>query len=442
MGRPRCWSAPWIRRRAALGRRRGRLAAALRAVRPGLARARARCPGPAAAPAATPVHDGAVRPQGPSLGGRPRAARCAGSGRGRSSPALRRTRSSPLEDAGTAAVRAAAVRVGPRGRLADRARRIAAPGRCAGVVLPLARRGDRRPPRRSSTSTSCRRARVVLLDVAPRQVARARRRRGCRRATAACSSATATARRAFKLDWALDGPIPWTAPECARAATVHLGGTLEEIAASEAAHGEGQRSPSGRSCSSRSRRLFDPVARAGGQAHGVGLLPRTQRLDRRHDRSASSGRSSGSRPGSASGSSRGSVITPADLERRNAEPVGGDINGGVMDLRQVFARPVAAADAYRDADAGRVSLLGLDAAGRRGARDVRLSRGSGGGLGSWALAGFVAYLGAVMDSPRRHEGDEGLRSHPNRRLISLREDPRCFLLGVYEISAMEDHQKK
>src|SRR5947209_125118 len=37
----------------------------------------------------------------------------------------------------------------------------------------------------------------------------------------------------FKLDWALDGPIPWTAPECARAATVHLGGTLEEIAASE-----------------------------------------------------------------------------------------------------------------------------------------------------------------------------------------------------------------
>src|SRR4051794_5146476 len=39
----------------------------------------------------------------------------------------------------------------------------------------------------------------------------------------------------FKLDWALDGPIPWAAEECARAATVHLGGTLEEIAASEAA---------------------------------------------------------------------------------------------------------------------------------------------------------------------------------------------------------------
>src|ERR1700720_3111707 len=44
----------------------------------------------------------------------------------------------------------------------------------------------------------------------------------------------------FKLDWALDGPIPWRAPECAQAATVHLGGTLEEIVASERApwHGE------------------------------------------------------------------------------------------------------------------------------------------------------------------------------------------------------------
>src|SRR6185503_216317 len=44
----------------------------------------------------------------------------------------------------------------------------------------------------------------------------------------------------FKLDWALDGPIPWAAPECARAATVHLGGTFEEIAASELSVSMGQ----------------------------------------------------------------------------------------------------------------------------------------------------------------------------------------------------------
>ena len=56
----------------------------------------------------------------------------------------------------------------------------------------------------------------------------------------------------FKLDWALDGPIPWRAEECARAATVHLGGTLEEIAASEARRARA-RSWSGRTSSSPSR---------------------------------------------------------------------------------------------------------------------------------------------------------------------------------------------
>ena len=45
---------------------------------------------------------------------------------------------------------------------------------------------------------------------------------------------------AFKLDWALDGPVPWTAPQCARAATLHLCGTLEEVAASEREHPRGR----------------------------------------------------------------------------------------------------------------------------------------------------------------------------------------------------------
>ena len=44
----------------------------------------------------------------------------------------------------------------------------------------------------------------------------------------------------FKMDWAIDGPIPWRAAECLRAATVHLGGTLEEIATSERECGRGQ----------------------------------------------------------------------------------------------------------------------------------------------------------------------------------------------------------
>ena len=47
----------------------------------------------------------------------------------------------------------------------------------------------------------------------------------------------------FKLDWALDGPIPWKAEECRRAATVHVGGTLEEIAAAEAKRKADDRQP-------------------------------------------------------------------------------------------------------------------------------------------------------------------------------------------------------
>ena len=75
---------------------------------------------------------------------------------------------------------------------------------------------------------------AVLLDLTPRQVLAlagdrlpARYRRGLERYRYGPG--------VFKLDWALDGPIPWTAPECARAGTVHVGGTFEEIAASEAA---------------------------------------------------------------------------------------------------------------------------------------------------------------------------------------------------------------
>jgi phytoene dehydrogenase-like protein len=45
---------------------------------------------------------------------------------------------------------------------------------------------------------------------------------------------------AFKIDWALSAPVPWKAADCARAATVHLGGTLEEVGASERAAARGE----------------------------------------------------------------------------------------------------------------------------------------------------------------------------------------------------------
>jgi phytoene dehydrogenase-like protein len=142
---------------------------------------------------------------------------------------------------------------------------------------------------------------------------------------------------AFKVDWALDGPIPWRAGECARAGTVHLGGTFEEIARSEHDAWEGRASerpfvllvqPT----------LFDPSRAPEGRhtawtychvPHGsaADMLPR---LERQIERFA---------PGFRERVLARSVMGPADLERHNANLVGGDIGAGVSDLRQLAARP-------------------------------------------------------------------------------------------------------
>lgn len=187
-------------------------------------------------------------------------------------------------------------------------------------------------------------ARVVLLDLSPRQVLRIagdRLPRGYRRALEGYRYGSA----AFKVDWALDGPVPWTAPECARAATVHLGGTLEEVAASEAAPARG-------TVHERPFVLFvqptlfdDSRAPAGkhtawAYCHVPNGYPldASGKIERQIERFA---------PGFRERILARSVITPADFERRNANLIGGDINGGMMDLRQVFARPVARITPYR-----------------------------------------------------------------------------------------------
>ena len=81
-------------------------------------------------------------------------------------------------------------------------------------------------------------ARALLLDLTPRQVLRSPAT-GCPDGYRRALGRYRYGPGVFKLDWALDGPIPWTAPECRRAGTVHLGGTLEEIAASERAVWQG-----------------------------------------------------------------------------------------------------------------------------------------------------------------------------------------------------------
>ena len=143
----------------------------------------------------------------------------------------------------------------------------------------------------------------------------------------------------FKVDYALSAPIPWKAFECLRAATVHLGGSFEEIAASEKAVRNGQHAerpfvllaqPS----------LFDATRAPAGKhtawaychvPHGskVDMLPK---LEGQIERFA---------PGFRECILARRVSYPADLENMDANLVGGDISGGVMDARQILFRPTA-----------------------------------------------------------------------------------------------------
>ena len=118
---------------------------------------------------------------------------------------------------------------------------------------------------------------ATLFDVAPRhllRIAGAYLPEGYRRKLAGYRYGPGV----FKVDYALDGPIPWQAKECARAGTVHLGGTFEEIAASERTvwRGEPAERPYALAGSAEPVR---PDSRSGRQTHGLGLLPRPEWLD-------------------------------------------------------------------------------------------------------------------------------------------------------------------
>ncbi len=141
----------------------------------------------------------------------------------------------------------------------------------------------------------------------------------------------------FKIDWALRAPIPWKASECARAATVHVGGSLDEIAASE-------RSMTGPMPSQRpfvllaQPSLFDPSRAPSGRhtAWAYCHVPHactadmTEPIESQVERFA---------PGFRGCVLARHIMTPADLERHNANLIGGDITGGAQDLRQLVLRP-------------------------------------------------------------------------------------------------------
>ena len=179
-------------------------------------------------------------------------------------------------------------------------------------------------------------ARTVLCDVTPRQFLRLAGERldgRYRRALERFRYGPGV----FKLDWALSGPIPWAAPECAGAGTIHLGGTLDEIAASERAPENGETSDRPFVLLAQPT-MFDP-SRAPEGRHTAwaychvpngSTVDMTEAIERQVERFA---------PGFGELVLARNAMAPADLERRNANLVGGDIAGGANDLRQLIARP-------------------------------------------------------------------------------------------------------
>jgi phytoene dehydrogenase-like protein len=149
----------------------------------------------------------------------------------------------------------------------------------------------------------------------------------------------------FKLDIALAGPIPWRAADCSRAGTVHLGGTLAEIAAGEAAVWRGEH-PERPYVLLAQQSLFDPTRAPAGQhtvwaychVPNASVFDMTARIEAQIERFAP-----GFRDLVLARSARG----PAQLEAYNPNLVGGDVGGGVIDLGQLFTRPVVSLTPYR-----------------------------------------------------------------------------------------------
>jgi phytoene dehydrogenase-like protein len=184
---------------------------------------------------------------------------------------------------------------------------------------------------------------VTMLDITPRQLLRvaghrlpARYLRALRRYRYGPG--------VFKVDWALDGPIPWKAEGCERAATIHVGGTLDEIAASEQAVWRDE-APERPFVLVAQQSLFDETRAPNGKqtlwaychVPNGSKVDMTERIEAQIERFA---------PGFRELVLERSVHGPAEIERDNENYVGGDISGGVQDLRQLYTRPAIRLNPY------------------------------------------------------------------------------------------------
>jgi phytoene dehydrogenase-like protein len=220
------------------------------------------------------------------------------------------------------------------------------------------------------------RADVVLCDVSPRELLRLGRfperyERALRRYRYGPG--------AFKLDWALSAPIPWRDERCLQAATVHLGGSFDEVCASERRPGSDRpfvllAQPS----------LWDETRAPAGHhtAWAYCHVPNASQTDMTDAIEAQVERfAPGFRETILARNARG----PAELEAHNRNLVGGDINGGLMNLRQLLTRPAPRLSPYRTP--------------RRGVYLCSASTPPGGGV--HGMCGFAAAKTALRDLMRQ-----------------------------------------
>ena len=186
-------------------------------------------------------------------------------------------------------------------------------------------------------------ARAVLFDTTPRAVvaiAGDRLPPRTRRAYGAFRYGPGV----FKVDWALDGPIPWTADGLRRAGTVHLGGTLEDVARSESDVAAG-RHPDRPFTLLAQYDPWDPTRAPSGKTTGWAYchvpsgsdVDMTDRIESQVERFA---------PGFRDRILARATRSPAELEAHDANYIGGDINAGIEDIRQLLFRPVVSLDPY------------------------------------------------------------------------------------------------
>ena len=187
-------------------------------------------------------------------------------------------------------------------------------------------------------------AQTILVDITPRQllqIAGERLPDGYRRQLEKYRYGPGV----FKIDYALDGPIPWKAAECAQAGTVHVGGTLEEISASEAAVGRGEH-PEKPFVLVAQQSLFDPSrAPAGKQtAWAYCHVPNGSTVDMTENIEAQIERFA---PGFREVILARCTHNTHEMEQYNPNYVGGDIIGGTQDLLQFYNRPVISLKPYK-----------------------------------------------------------------------------------------------